>query len=323
MLDQLEKQRLIFVTGKGGVGKSTCTAALGSALSARGRRVLLVETDVYSAMSEILGAGGKDGTQIQIEDELWAINLKSEDCLVNTLKRYVPSERVVRALTSNRVTQSFFDSAPSVNEFVLLDQILTFLQDEDAAYDHVVVDLPASGHAVSFLGVPRTLNGMMRNVGPIAKRAGQVAEWIESGEKTGLVAVCLPEEMPVNETIELAGQLVDTFGRPLDMAMVNMVHARPFSARFDEVFVSVSEDVGVHGQPAAILTQEGQSPRDRVIAGSDIALSWYKRDRHYLDRLHASLGDTSEVIELPMVYENDEALIVKDLALQIQKGGAL
>lgn len=323
MLDKLEKQKLIMVTGKGGVGKSTCTAALGSALAARGRRVLLVETDVYSAMSEILGARGSDGTRIKVEKNLWAVNLKSKECLVNTLKRYVPSERVVRALTSNRVTEAFFDSAPSVNEFVLLDQILTFLQDEKDSFDQVIVDLPASGHAVSFLGVPRTLNGMMRNVGPIAKRALQIADWIEDGKRTGLVAVCLPEEMPVNETIDLAGQVDDAFGRPLDLTLVNMVHNRPFPARFDETFASVSESMGVHGHAIGILSRADEEPIQRVVAGSEIALSWYSRDRRYLDRLHASLDERTDIIELRMVYDIEETQIVRELAGEIEAGGML
>lgn len=314
MLDDLQKQGLIFVTGKGGVGKSTCTGALGRALNRRGSRVLLVETDAYSAMSELLGASGTDGDRIEISSGFVAVNLKHEECLRNTLKRYVPSARVVKALTSNRVTQAFFGSAPSVNEFVLLDQIFTILRDEKDAFDHIVVDLPASGHAVSFLGVPRTLNAMMRDVGPIARRAAEIAEVIEDEEDTGIVAVCLPEEMPVNETIELSENIESGFGRSLNLVMANMVHPRPFPSRHDVRFVEVSTRMGVHASPAGVLADQSAEASARVVAGSDIALRWFKRDRRYLDILHDRLSSSAEVVELPMVYDVDERAIVEVLS---------
>lgn len=311
MLEHLDDKRLIFVTGKGGVGKSTCTAALAEALADRGRRVLIVETDAYSAISEILGAGDSDHRTVQVKTNLFAINLRSFDSLVSTLTRFLPGEKVVKAVVNNRVTRSFFDSAPSVGEFVLLDQILLMSESHKPAWDHIVVDLPASGHAVTFLNVPQTLNGMMRNVGPIARRAAEIHQVIASTRRSAVVAVCLAEEMPVNETIELSASLQKALGRGLDMALVNMVHDRPFPQAATPEFAKLVDAAGVHENPAGVLQTESSDAFRRWVAGIELARQWFERDNHYLKILHDRL---QRVVELPMVYELSERAIVASTA---------
>lgn len=312
MLESLNNKRLLFVTGKGGVGKSTCTGALAMALARRGRRVLVVETDAYSAMSVILGAGNSDHTVVKVADGLHAINLRSEQCLVETLTRYLPSERVVRAITQNRVTHSFFDSAPSVSEFVLLDKIMSLLDAQKDAWDHIVVDLPASGHAVTFLTVPRTLNGMMKGVGPIAKRASEVDEMIANPRRSAIVAICLPEEMPVNETIELTANLKKSLGRGLDLTLVNMVHDRPVASDVEDDFERASMRLRVRTNPTEVLANQETGSSIRVMAGNQLALRWFKRDQTYLQILRDNLS--CEIVELPMVYQVEESMIVDRLA---------
>ena len=313
MLDSFDDKRLIFVTGKGGVGKSTATAALGAALAERGRKVLVVETDTFSAMSEMLGARTKGGVQpVQARPGVDAVNLTTRECLVSTLTRFLPSERIVRAVTSNRVAEAFFDSAPSVSEFVLLDQIQLHVEQAGSKYDHILVDLPASGHAVTFLSVPKTLNGMMRGVGPIAKRAEVIDKTIRDGRRTAIVAVCLPEEMPVNETIELTGQLRDTLGRGLDLALVNMVHRPPIDGNWRASFHGLRKKLSNGVEPAELLAGSESDPITRLVAGNALALDWYDRDMRYLGLLETRLG--SDVIEIPMLYETDDRAIVDRIA---------
>ena len=319
MLENLDDKRLIFVTGKGGVGKSTCAAALAEALADRGRRVLIVETDAYSAISEILGAGDSSHKRVELKKNLWGINLRSHESLVATLSRFLPSQKIVKAVVGNRVTKSFFDSAPSVGEFVLLDQILLMSETETPAWDHIVVDLPASGHAVTFLSVPQTLNGMMRDVGPIAKRAGEIHAMIANPKRSAIVAVCLAEEMPVNETIELAGKLERALHRGMDLALVNMVHEQPFSEDSLESFKRLAAAAEVQNNPASILMQPDIEPFRRWIAGIELARQWHERDLYYLGILHDRL---ERVVELPMVYELNERAIVSTVAGHLNKGRA-
>lgn len=309
MLDSLDDKRLIFVTGKGGVGKSTTTAAVGVALARKGKRVLLVETDTYSAMADMLGASTAGITPIKVRTGLYAVNLTARECLVSTLTRFLPSERLVRAVTGNRVAESFFNSAPSVSEFVLLDQIQLFVENATAkGFDHVLVDLPASGHAVTFLSVPKTLHGMMRGLGPIAKRAEAITAGIVDEHHTAIVAVCLPEEMPVNETIELAEQLQTNLGRGLDLAIANMVHREPVDAGWRAPFRSVRQRLNEGRSSAEVLAAPNSDALQRLVAGNALALDWFDRDTRYLGLLEDRLA--AEVVEVPMIHEAlDDTLI--------------
>lgn len=311
MLTPLDEKRLIFVTGKGGVGKSTGTASLARALALKGRNILVVETDTYSAMSDLLGIPQHSEGVVTVDDGIDAINLRADESLVQTLTRFLPSERVVRAITQNRVTSSFFDSAPSVNEFVLLDQMLALAEENDQKYDHVIVDLPASGHAVTFLAVPKTLHGMMRGVGPVAKRAQAIAERISNPAQTAVVAICLPEEMPVNETLELSENLERELGCKLTMCLVNMVHRAPVDGAHRDALKALHRELNGDDDPSAVLFRD-PTPAQRLVAGNSLAMRWFDRDARYLRILHDRLD--APLVEVPMFYEVDHAKIVRRVA---------
>ena len=154
MIDSLLSSRLIFVTGKGGVGKSTACAGLGRALALRGKRVLIVETDTYSAMADLFNVPLTGSHPVRVDERLRVVNLLAQDALVEIIQQFVPGEKIARGIIGNRIASVFFNAAPSVNEFVILNRIFKYYQETEAgrpAYDHIVVDLPASGHAVTFL----------------------------------------------------------------------------------------------------------------------------------------------------------------------------
>lgn len=317
MIEDLIQKRLIFVTGKGGVGKSTVVATLARALAARGRRTLVVETDAFSAMPDLLGLPtlhSSDGP-LSAGENLWAENFEADECFVRTLSRFVPSKRIARAVVGNRVARVFFKAAPSVNEFVILDQIIEEVdrsEDGHDLYDHVVVDLPASGHALTFLGVPQTLKGMMK-VGPIAKRAQRIADEIRDPLHTAIVAVCVPEEMPVNETIELAENVRDELARGLSAVIVNMVHEMPVREELSEALVTLLNKLREDGElnPDAIHNKDS-SALDKLLAGSSLALGWHERDAYYLGLLKGRIS--AAIQTLPVIYDVDAARIVEILA---------
>ena len=321
MLEKLLDRRLIFITGKGGVGKSTITAALARALSRMERRILVLETDTFSAMEDLFDYTSPGLEPTAINEWLYASNVTSEDSFVATLRRFVPSDRIAKAVIKNRIARVFFRAAPSVNEVTILDQVRVFFEKTDDEgnpyYDHILVDLPASGHAVTFLNVPATMHRMMRGIGPIAKMSGQVAELISDGETTAIVAVCLPEEMPVNETIELADNVIETLGRPLDLAIVNMVHQAPLSSEERSVFEALHRQIRKDHPGVESLFFEDEDQRTdttaiaRLIEGNALALGWFDRDREYLQLLHDRLE--APVVEVPIVYESSGTDVVDRL----------
>ncbi|MFB6263969.1 MAG: ArsA family ATPase, partial [Bradymonadaceae bacterium] len=248
MLDHFDDQRTIFVTGKGGVGKSTVTAALGRAFADRGERVLVAETATYSAMSSLLGTDLPSEEPAAVDPPLYGVELEASTCFVEALHDFLPSRKVIRTLVDNRVARVFFDAAPGINEFAILNQIDRYLEqgaEENPDWDRVIVDLPASGHAVTFLGVPETYVDLMK-VGPIADRAGTLADRIRDPTRTALVAVALPEQMPVNETVELEQGLRNQLDRELTVVALNMLHRSPLDPdqreQFEQMVQAIDHD---------------------------------------------------------------------------------
>jgi anion-transporting ArsA/GET3 family ATPase len=307
MIAPLLSTRLIFVTGKGGVGKSTVCAGLGHALAKLGKRTLIVETDTYSAMADLLQLPIPDAKTTRVTDKLDVANLSSEEALVEIIQQFVQSERLARGVISNQIAQVFFKAAPAVNEFVLLNRIHKYYQQSEGArpaYDHIVVDLPASGHAITFLNVPNTLHGMMR-VGAFAQLTRQVGDLIEDPKRCSIVAICLPEEMPVNETVELADGIKANLKRPLSLAILNMVHPAPFEQQRLGLFKAIQDN--------RIRQEASLSDHTiRLLAGTSLAQDWFERDLHYTGILRERLDNP--IVELPMFYEQRGALVVERIA---------
>lgn len=193
----LLQSRLLLVTGKGGTGKTTLSAALARLLADRGKRVCIVEIDSYRpALTAPLGVT-PGYHPVAAGPRLDACNIVWRDALMEWLADTVPAERVVRALLTNKVVQPFLEATPGLRETVVLSKVLKLVD----AYDVVVVDMPASGHTISLLGVPRVAVSLMRT-GPIRERALAILDRLHRPD-TALVIVALPEEMVVNEAVEL------------------------------------------------------------------------------------------------------------------------
>lgn len=313
MLDK----RLWFVTGKGGVGKSTVTAALADSMARTGHRTLVLEMDSFSAMADLLGVEAPQHEPVRVRDGLYVANLDTSDCLVNSFVRFLPSQRLVRTLLNNRVARLFFDTAPSVNEFVLLDQVQDYLDGEVEGaphFDRILVDLPAAGHAVTFLSVPDRLAELI-GVGKIAKRARLIGETIRDTSRTGVAAVCLPEEMPVNETVELESGIEEVANRSLTCVFLNMMHQLPFDNSDRELFESVLKRTGIID--ADTDPSERATAIKKILTGNSLALDWYDRDQEYSEMLEQKI-EKAPIFELPVVYETDETEVIELLSARIE-----
>lgn len=196
-LSTLLQSRLVLVTGKGGTGKTTLSAALGRVSAERGRRTVIAEVDVLRPALTAMVGTAPTYAPVRVAPQLDICNLTWREALVEWLEGAVPAPRMVKKILDNKLVQTFLDATPGVRETVILSRVVTLAE----RYDQVIVDMPASGHAISLLGVPNVALGLMRG-GPIRERAAQVLAQL-SRPDTALSIVALPEEMVVNETIEL------------------------------------------------------------------------------------------------------------------------
>jgi Mrp family chromosome partitioning ATPase len=217
--DLLDK-RLVFVTGKGGVGKTAVASAVGLVAARRGKRTIVAEVarrdDVQRSMGEHLG-DGLDALSVDPEE---AMAMYLEDQLSRPLADVLKSSRIFGYLAA---------ATPGMRELLTIGKLWELAQPErrveDAEpYDLVVVDAPATGHGLALLDAPRTFAGVAA-AGPVARQARIIHGTLTDRELTGIVAVATPEEMAVNEVDFLRGEL----GERLDLVVANGVRADRFS----------------------------------------------------------------------------------------------
>ena len=229
-------KRLLLVSGKGGVGKSTVAAALARAAHSLGRLTLFAEIDTHPSMPHLLGAPEAvlraaadakrpEGEPLPILPGLATVNLRHRECVVFYLREHLPIPRVVRAVVKNPIISRFLRAAPSVSEMAVLNRIYGWaraMEEQQAPYDLLVVDLPALGHAHQLLKAPFIIDQLI-SVGPAAERTRVLRGFLEDRERTGLVLVSLAEEMPVNETAQFAARFRSEMGLQVQRVFVNQV----------------------------------------------------------------------------------------------------
>jgi anion-transporting ArsA/GET3 family ATPase len=240
-------RRLVYVTGKGGVGRSTVAAALGLAFAARGRRTILCEVAEQDRLSRVFRRAGVGDEEDELTDDLWGISIDPWAALRDWLASQLGSRVLTRVLFENNAFRYFAAAAPGAREMATIVKVWELTRPERwdrgaSAYDTVIVDAPASGHGIGMLRTPRTFANLAR-VGPIRKQADRVSDLLGDARSTAYVAVALPEEMPVNETLELERALPGAVGHGLDAIVVNGVHPRRF-AKADAEAVGAASSAG-------------------------------------------------------------------------------
>ncbi len=195
--------RLIFITGKGGVGKSAVTAALGTLLALSNKKTGIVELN-ETRMGDFFNAKppSYDGTSVQ--KNLTLFNLEAKECFEEYVSRILPKKFLM--LLKNRWVEHFIHAVPGLNEILLLGKIRSLLQEE--GFDTLLIDAPATGHTVSLCDAPRIAMAALKH-GSFKTMVLQIWEMLHDPQQTSFLLVTQPEESIVQETIELFSYLQD------------------------------------------------------------------------------------------------------------------
>jgi anion-transporting ArsA/GET3 family ATPase len=286
----LEK-RLLFVTGKGGVGKSTVAIALGLLAARRGLRTIVAELASQERVQGLFREtddGREQFRELELAPGLYTISIDPQQAMEEYLR--VKAGAIGQALGSSRLFQAFAMATPGMRELLSIGKVWELAQLHrrtrgGAPYDLVIVDAPATGHGVGLLRTPRTFAEIAR-VGPIAHQGQTIADTIADSEFTGVIAVATPEEMPVNETMTLTDELARD-GLPLDLVIVNAL----YPPRFEPAEIA---ELG-----AALTKTRSALARSALRA----ALSEHARaatQREQRDRLREQVD--GRLVELPYVF---------------------
>jgi anion-transporting ArsA/GET3 family ATPase len=230
------ERKLVVVTGKGGVGKTTIAAALGLAAAERGLRTIVVELGDQRRLPALLAdasrrdrerppKGSDTGTETALGENLWSITIDPDRALLEWLQALggrVPG----RVLAGSGTFQYFAAAAPGAKELVSMVKVWELTRGGErwrrraGRYDLVVLDAPATGHALGLLHSPRTFGAIAR-MGPIFGQAERVRELLEDESQTGYLAVTQATEMAIGETLDLREGLRSQLDVDLHATIVN------------------------------------------------------------------------------------------------------
>ena len=244
---QLLAKRLLVVSGKGGVGKSTVAAALGVVAARRGLRTVVAEVAGRADVARVLGgeAGDRLG-EIEVFSGLHHVTIERQPALEEYLRDEVPGPLPAGILARSRAFELFVDATPGMSELLMIGKVWELAQRPRhrrgaRQYDLVVLDGPASGQLVGLLGAPRTFSSIAR-VGPVARQGAVIDRMLGDPSLIGVIAVATPEQMAVSETLSLRAALASEFGIELDAVVVNRMFPSRFSAK-DGVALASAPDV--------------------------------------------------------------------------------
>jgi hypothetical protein len=246
--------RVVFVLGKGGVGRSTVATALGTALAWSGQRVLVFEWALSEAIGPWFGISPAGIDPCEVAPRLSVANFRLDDALraffVDHLKMGVFYRHVVRG----RAVRLLVEAAPGIAEMMFLGHVcwLTTLAEKEAGlrFDRVLVDSPATGHGASLLDFPATFAAMHAS-GLVGSEMARVDGMMRDPKWVGAIAVSLPEDLAVEETFELVPRATRSLGRPPLAVIVNR---------------SAGRLVKEEARPAWLRALQGRMPPD-VVAG--------------------------------------------------------
>jgi anion-transporting ArsA/GET3 family ATPase len=267
--DLLDK-RLVFVTGKGGVGKTTVAVALGLRAAAAGKRTIVCEVSSQENASRMFDHTEVGFHEVEMEENLWSISIDPDE----SMREYVLLQLKVRAMRDmlfrSRIFNYLAAATPGLKELVTIGKIWELSQldrkvKSGRKYDLVIVDAPATGHGVGFLQTPRTFAAIAR-VGPIHSQAQRLDSFIKDHRNTGTAIVSLPEEMPVNESAALEHDLREEVGVAVDRVYMNGLYPERFSRAEAERLAEVAagEDGAVRAAARAALSEQSRARSQRA-----------------------------------------------------------
>ncbi len=242
----LAQKRLLFFAGKGGVGKTTVAAAVACTLAQQGKKTLLVEFDDNSRAAHLLGLSSTDRhapEPRQVSPSLFVLSTSGQIALKEYLHLIIPFKPVLRAIVESRAYQYFIAAAPGLKELLTMGKVWYEERKREATtqqplWDIILVDLPATGHSLQYLRMPRAAHETFGGI--ISRESERIAAVLHDAEKTAVNLVTTPDELPVSETQEAYRQLTEELGLSLGALFINRVHSAPLST---EVLKAVS----IHG----------------------------------------------------------------------------
>ncbi|MEA2487654.1 MAG: hypothetical protein QOF16_1308 [Actinomycetota bacterium] len=312
-LEEFLAPRILIVSGKGGVGKTTVAAALALVTARTGRKVCLAEVDRKGTLAKLFGAEVPGYDPVELSPGVWGMSIVPEDALAEYLRVQYNMKRIAKAFTSTHFVDYITTAAPGLKDILVLGKIWYLEQGPSKGgtshnFDTIIVDAPAAGHMLTFLQAPHGLADMV-SVGPVRRQSDWLVQMLQDPARTRVHLVTLPEEMPVSETLETAEALTTRLGMSMGSVFANAVYSELFDAPERELLKEITSTRRTNQ-----LTVEAKSVGLELDDEDLDALLTYARfleARRAIQGAHLKelrKGVDENVIELPFLFSAGLAL---------------
>ena len=285
----LGSRKLLFVTGKGGVGKTTIAAGLARALADEGKSVLLVALDMRSEVGEAFGLTKISFEPTKVDEHLSVMALDTEAALQEYLKINLRIPIVAKLSVLANALDFLANAAPGVRELLTIGKLCYEVREKH--YDVIVADSPATGHIVGYLAAPEAINSFVR-VGLIRNQTDWMVDILHDPTQTGVVAVTTPEEMPILETKQLLATLASETKVAVAAAVMNRMpdivgHGATLSAI----------DAIVNQRPGVFATEAMQG----IVTANQLAVARRREAEYQFAALREVVGGAFPIITEPNI----------------------
>jgi anion-transporting ArsA/GET3 family ATPase len=294
-------RRLLFVTGKGGVGKTTVAAALGLLAAREGKRTLVCEVDAKGNLADFYEIARPGFAPREVQPGLHVMAMDTEESLKEYLSLQLKLPLVARIGPLARTFDFLANAAPGVKEILTVGKLGWEVREKH--YDLVVVDAPATGHIVGQLRAPQAINELVK-VGLVRDQTGWLMDILGDPDQTGVVITASPEEMPVVESLELIDRLRAETNVDVAAIVVNRVLPELFGRNEEEVFERLREPAMAGALSAAV----GGGSVEPVLDAARLAVTLRRTRAAHLARLREGVDPTLPILYVPELFARAHGL---------------
>jgi len=288
----LLNRRLIFVTGKGGVGKSTVAASLALLAARNGKRVLVCDVDAKGDLADFFETAPFAFDEREVHPRLFGMSMDTEE----SLKQYLSLQMHVPFVTRLGPIAKMFEfvavAGPGVKEIVTIGKLCWEVKEEH--YDIVIVDASPTGHIVGQLASPQAINELVQ-VGIVRSQTQWMLDILGDPRRTGVVIVATPEEMPVSETIDLSHRLVKETNVDLAAVVVNRVLPELFGRSEEELFHRIADDT-------SSLSKAIGGEVSPLVDAAELAIRLRRTRAGHLERLRDGVDSAVPLLYVPYLF---------------------
>ncbi len=282
---------LLWVTGKGGVGKTSTAAAIAEVAARSGRSTLVCEMDAKGALASALGVDELDFTPVEVAPNLHAMSMSTEDALREYLRLFVRIPFIGRIGPLAKTFDFVADAAPGVKEILSVGKLCFEVREKN--YDLIVVDAESTGHIVSQIGAPKVIADLVQ-VGLVREQTQWMLDILNDVNRTGVAVVTTPEEMPVTESSELLRRLTSETGAHPAVVIANRVLPVLFDRReqavVDQLDAALPTLIDAVGPGASVVLEAARFTDARRRTGAQ-----------HLGRMRSELDAADPPLNIPII----------------------